>query len=220
MNTKERLIEALKKDNWFVHIYNDKNRAYCFLNLLTNLNKEWLFGLHPKHFLPEKLYLYSRKEYDNIKETNCPSLTGTPLSDLTQLFNDYLEEYEPNVWMHSVLAARELGLKVEIKSYENEWCSVNKYSCLSYCFKYRIEHKTEKLVPDEIWDILDDNIASIAKNPFGVVFGFSHLATLGKKKLGWIGGGKHVIIQGLKCMKNAKIHNVNWEESLCIRPAK
>lgn len=222
MNTKERLIEEIKKDNWFVHTYNDKNRAYCFLSLLTNLDKEWLFSLNPYHFLPKKLYLYSRSEYDKVKETNCPSLDGIHLSDLTQMFNEYLEECNPGVWMHSVLAARELKMKVEIKDEnKNEWYNLDKYSCLSSHLKYRIEHKAEKLVPDEVWELFEDEFKYIAKDEDGRIIIHNKKPEIRPVFLYWWSKGDiYTSLNNLKIMKNAKIHDVDWEDSLCIRPPK
>jgi len=94
----------------------------------------------------------------------------------------------------------------------------------------------EKLVPDEIWDILVDDIIYIAADGNGEIWGYDSKPDLcleyeryiDSGEVEWIGSDPDFYLQdtvgitfnlcSLKCLKNAQINKVDWKESVCERP--
>lgn len=221
MNTKERLIEELKKDNWTINIYDDFNRVKILFIFLSILDIKWVDGTKIDECFPFMPAGFIRCD-DGI---SAASINEHGYKELTQLFNEYLEEHEPKVWLHSVLSAIQLGLKVEHKDRDGWWetntlLGVGARSDLKYRIGYK-KSESIKLVPDEIWDILDDSMVAIAKDKNGKVFSYVVKPDITNNGLNqWYGDGVILNINYLKIMKTAKIHDIDWKKSLCIRPTK
>lgn len=234
MNTKKKLIKELEKDAWNIDTYNDFNRVKILFSFLSILDKVW----HDDIEICDMFPFFDTRFIQCEEEITSSSVNNSNYKDLTRIFNEYLEECEPNVWLHSVLAARECGIKVEIKV-QDDWGKFDVFSCLNPSYKYRINHNnaaTEKLVPDEIWDILDDKVIAIIKNQNQSIVYFYEIPKIvqdsrwavEKIKIGTDGYGNELSIfsydygncLNLKTMKEAKICDVDWKDSLCIRPSK
>lgn len=218
MNAIDRLTEELKMEYWVIDTYDDFNRVKILFGYLSLLG---IRGIESKLRFPSIKDRFIQRDYG----ISTAYIKRPGYKDITQLFNEYLEGYEPKVWMHSVLSAIQLGLKVEHKGSDG-WFETNTLLGIGarLDIKYRIDHKkTEsiKLVPDEVWDILDDDITFISKNENGDIYAYKEKPIAAKKEFGeWFNGGICFEITYLKIMNNAKIHNVDWKESLCIRPQK
>lgn len=130
--------------------------------------------------------------------------------------------------MHSILAAKLLGLKVEIHSNDefNIWGELQQLLMTRMKErKYRIDYKEPvPLVPAEIWDILEEKYKYIAMSSFGDICALTTIPTTYSFGMGngyWRNDdGEKIGLFGFKLLKDAKIHDVYWKDSLCVRPTK
>ena len=220
---KDILIESLGIDKWCIATYQNSDRIRVISELMHN-ELGLKIPISTSAFINQKYNSFIHRDGEDFTFSASPY---AEFMDLTQRFNDYLQENDPRTWLISIVSARLMELSIEKYFPESKcWEDTDYGSVFTQILgtDHRIRSKLVELVPDIFWDMIDDDIVAIAREYKGRIIAFRKIPEK-------ISSRRHYYINddgapdtgetlfGIKCLKHAKIMDVHWRNSLCVRPA-